>query len=219
MVSEPNGQLRILVWVDDDEVKALVDNNGRLPVTVGEITVTQDVNIKSSDIDVPVTIDAATINVPIDIQAASITVPTQEQNPLTSIQSQAYGWDTSNWHKLAMLWGYTDRYHEALDTTATGAFETLPGTVVAAGYVFVLQAAYLVNNTTGPTTQTIRVIKSGGGTIFLQYASAVAQNIPTMWQGEIVLAPGDKVNMTMNGCVAGDTIHAGYWGYRMKVNE
>lgn len=219
MVSEPNGQLRILVWIDDDEVKALVDNNGRLPVTVGEITVTQDVNIKSSDIDVPVTIDAATINVPIDIQAASVTVPTQEQNPLTSIQSQAYGWDTSNWHKLPMLWGYTGPVLQSVSAVATGAGALVVNApVAAAGYVNVYTGYGWAHNVGVNRDMFLRVTSGASNYIF-----EVERNLPSgRWGGRqvhAVCAPGDNISAVTTAVAAGDTIWVQLVGYRMKINE
>ena len=49
MTSQVKGVLIVPVWVDEDRVKPLVDDDGRLPVSVEAITVSQDVHIHGWD--------------------------------------------------------------------------------------------------------------------------------------------------------------------------
>ena len=219
MASDANGILQVPIWSDNGVAKPLINDDGRVPVKVEESSVTQDVNIVSSDIDVPVSLDAATIDVPISIDAQTVTVEVEEQSPLTEIQAQAYGWDLTVWRKLAMLWGYTDRYVYDLSGTATAVYYWATTPVVAAGYIFVVQGVYIRNNSKAGTSQVIQFQAGGVVYHFGAYGVLIAQYIPTTYNGEIALAAGDRVYVSCNLCTIGDAIQAGVWGYRMKINE
>jgi hypothetical protein len=219
MTSEVNGQIRVLVWVEDGDVKALVDDSGRVPVTIGEVTVTQDVNITASDIDVPVSIDAATINVPIDIQAASVTVPTQEQSPLTNIQARLYGWDLSNWRKLPMLWGYSSVVLQSVSAVATGAGTFVANApVAAAGYVNVYTGYGIAHNTGVNRDMFVRVT-SGASNYIAEVQASVASGRWVGKQVHIIVQPGDNLSLATTAVAPGDTIWLQAVGYRMKIDE
>ena len=53
MASEPKGYLVVPVWCDSGIIKAITDNNGRIPVSLGASGITLDVNLESSDITLP----------------------------------------------------------------------------------------------------------------------------------------------------------------------
>jgi hypothetical protein len=99
MVSKADGKLIIPCWVDDDVVKALVDDNGRITVQLAGSDITLDVNLESSD----------------------ITLPVEEQSPLTTIQARSYGWVNGDWHKNPIIRGYSSVARSYLTATSTGA--------------------------------------------------------------------------------------------------
>lgn len=80
MASQAKGRTAVLVWINDGDITALIDDNGHLPVQVAG----QDANLD------------------INIAASAITLNTSEQSPLSDIEAQAYGWDNdgSAWVKL-----------------------------------------------------------------------------------------------------------------------
>jgi hypothetical protein len=219
MASEPNGEIRIPVWVDGDVVKPVVNDDGRIPITIGEITVTPDVNIKSSDIDVPVSIDAASIDVPISIDSQTITVDVAEQSPLTSIQAQLYGWDLSNWHKLPMLWGFTDILHESVSATSTASgATTVYTTAVSAGYVHIYTAYGVLHTAAAPSDVFVRKYVNPNFYMCEVQASLAANR----WQGgqiNIIVGAGEQLSATFTATVSGETIYLQVSGYKMKVNE
>jgi hypothetical protein len=219
MTSDANGVLVVPVWSDDGIVKPLVNDDGRVPVTIGDSTVTQDVNIESSDIDVPVSLDAATIDVPVSIEAATIDVPVEVDAASSSIQSQVYGWDLSNWRKLPMLWGFSSSVLISEDETSTGAGSlTVLAPVVSSGYVHVM-TGFSWLHTVGANRDMILGVKSGAS----YYQCDVERDLPSSrWGGgpvHIIIDTGDALYATTVATAGAQTIYLQAVGYAMKVNE
>jgi len=130
-----------------------------------------------------------------------------------------HGWDGTNWRKLPLLWGYSDRWHEDLGGTQSGA-GTYSGytTAVPAGYVYVLQVASLRNASGARGRMYIQVYSNS---TFVELASALtpAQNWSLVSQATIVLKEGDRVQILQTTCSDGDTLYGGAWGYKMKIAE
>lgn len=125
MASDANGRLVVPAWSDDGIVKALVNDDGRIEVTIGEATATLDVNLKSSD----------------------ITLDVEEQSPLTSIQAQLYAWINSAWHKQPILRGYSGVARSYLSKVSTGAGATYAETgACPADYIRVMEGFTVRHN-------------------------------------------------------------------------
>lgn len=125
MASDPNGNIVVPCWSDDGIVKAIVNDDGRIEVTLGESTVTLDVNLKSSD----------------------ITLDVEEQSPLTSIQAQLYAWINSAWHKQPILRGYSGVGRSYLSKVSTGAGVTYAETgACPADYIRVVEGFTVRHN-------------------------------------------------------------------------
>jgi hypothetical protein len=219
MASDANGALRVPVWSDGGIVKPIVNDDGRLPISVEESLVTQDVNIASSDIDVPVSIDAATIDVPISIEACKLTLPVQEQSPLTSIQAQGYGWDLTNWRKLPMIWGISSNLLVAQNATAVGAGGFYASeSAVPTGYVYVYTAASIAQ-VTGAAADVQIGIHIGGLYYWIEAWQSCANG---KWYGRqihFILTAGQNLLATTIAVAAGDALYLRANGYAMKVNE
>ncbi|GAG75277.1 unnamed protein product [marine sediment metagenome] len=52
----------------------------------------------------------------------------------------SWGWDGSQWRKLAMIWGYSGIWDKDLGGEASGAFYISNSSVIPAGEIWVLQA-------------------------------------------------------------------------------
>lgn len=219
MASEADGELRVPIWSDGGDAKPLVNDSGRIPVAVDESNVTQDVNIKSSDIDVPVSIEAANIDVPVSIDAATIDVPVEVDAAASSIQSQCYGWDTANWHKLAMLWGFTGPVYQSQTAVSTGAaFFAVYCPVAPAGYVYVMTGYAVAHNCGVARDVQIRVTYAGTSYIF-EVQGGLASGL---WRGghiHAVLAPGAQLSVGTTATAAGQNLWVQAIGYSMKINE
>lgn len=219
MASDANGILVVPVWSDDGVGKPLVNDVGQVPVAVDGGSGTIDVNIKSSDIDVPVTIDAATIDVPVSIDAATIDVPVEVDAAVSSIQGQAYGWDTAAWHKLAMLWGFTGPVYQSQTAVSTGAtFWAVYCPVAPAGYVYVMTGYAVAHNCGVARDVQIRVTYAGTSYIFEIQAGLGSG----LWRGghiHAVLAPGAQLSVGTTATAAGQNLWVQAIGYSMKINE
>ena len=131
----------------------------------------------------------------------------------------AWGWDLSAWHKLAMLWGYTDRWAEWLGKTMTADEDFSEVTVaVPAGYVYVLQLAFIRNAIHARGTMSIRLVVAGTDYI-VKLDTAPVATVPMLLVGEFAMKDGDKVRIIHADCLTDDVIDAGVWGYKMKIDE
>jgi len=196
MASEAQGLIYVPVWVDAGVIKALVDDNGRIPVQLGASGITLDVNLESSD----------------------ITLNTEEQSPLTSIQAQGYGYDGSAWKKQGMIWAYKDTYNEYVsDLSTVAGTVTLQGTAVPAGEVWVITGLTAVGYSASMNQLAVGFI-SAVGTFF-------ADNVLNPINGQLYpvkvdfrLNVGDYVFVNFYNLTATDGIHLYMWGYKMKVD-
>jgi hypothetical protein len=188
MVSKVDGNLIVPCWVDDDVVKALVDDNGRVTVQIGGTDVTLDINLESSD----------------------ITLPVEEQSPLTSIQSQLYGWVTNAWHKIAMVRGYSSCARSYLTQTSTGAgwVRAVTG-ACPANYIRVLEGFSAYHDDVGAITLSAGIYS--GGTYYI--AKTFQNCARTTWYGDsmdLTCEEGDKFFIGAQVSAAGKTV-LGYY--------
>lgn len=128
-----------------------------------------------------------------------------------------WGHDETQWRKLALLWGYSDRWAEWLGETKSGAgaFSGLT-VVVPAGYVYVARFAFVRNNTGNRGAASIAFYDATNYHYCAYDASPVAW-VPLLWNGALPLKAGDRMYTGMASCLDADVIQAGVWGYKMKV--
>jgi len=131
----------------------------------------------------------------------------------------AWGWDLTQWRKLAMVWGYSGSMGEAVnDTDADVGNNTLETTVVPAGEVHVVHSAFAVNNNTDVGAIIFQVI-SGGTTHYLHRSTSPGVGNSVELPVMIILNPGDHMHCVFAGCADGDTIRFHIWGYKMEIAE
>lgn len=116
-----------------------------------------------------------------------------------------------------VIFGYNERIHEWLGGTKTGAGQyNALSTAVPAGYVHRIEAIS-IRNVTGTRGGT-GIFVIGDATYYaIKYDSTPVIYIPLLVTGCFTLEAGDQVNVRMAGCLDGDVIEAGLWGYRMEV--
>jgi len=130
-----------------------------------------------------------------------------------------YGWDGSAWHKLALVWGYSEKWAWVMDGTQSGDGNFVASTnVVPAGEIWILQCIYIRNQTGARGYQDLRVY-GGGGYCVMGYSATPGVNEPLIWNGQIVLEEDDYARVLQTSCLNGDVIGACAWGYKMKVAE
>lgn len=130
-----------------------------------------------------------------------------------------WGWDDTVWRKLALLWGYTDRWEEDLGEAGVAAGHwTTSSTAVPAGYVYKLELAVLSNGSGARGLATISVHGAANAYV-VKYSVGLAQYEPHLLTGAFTLKEGDKIDFRMNNCLVGDLLYAGVWGYKMAIAE
>lgn len=128
-----------------------------------------------------------------------------------------WGWDGTQWRKLALTWGYTARWAEDLSETKSGAGNYVAGTVaVPAGYVYVAQFMYIRNVSGSRGNVSMRFVGDAVN-YYAVFDTGPVQYIPIVWSGNVPLEAGDSILITMNTCLDGDVVQAGVWGYKMAV--
>lgn len=129
----------------------------------------------------------------------------------------SWGWDGTRWRKGAIPFAYTAQWYENLgNASAPGGTYSVNSTAVPAGYIYVLQALSIENDTGARGMARIFARPSGLYTC-LGYTLAPAQFQPTYFSGAIVLKAGDTVLVTQLATVAGDAIYASVIGYKVAI--
>lgn len=195
MASDANGKIVVPCWSDDGIVKAIVNDDGRIEVTLGESTVTLDVNLKSSD----------------------ITLPTEEQSPLSSIEAQAYGWVSTAWQKQPILLGYSSVVRRYAIGIATGAGVTRAyTTAVPSDYLWVVTGYIVTHNDTAAKNVTMGVFDTVSHVGCDAYQAAT----PNIWYGGQcfqILRETEKFYGAFNASAINKTMQVWVTGYAVNI--
>lgn len=116
------------------------------------------------------------------------------------------------------LFGVYERFYMPLSETKSGDGQFVGlSTAVPADYFYIVENASVANHTRDVGISTIAVVVAPN-THYLVGAPTVARYVPLDYSGQFTLAQGDIVRLVMNGCLDGDNIKCGVWGYKMKVS-
>ena len=128
-----------------------------------------------------------------------------------------WGFDGSQWRKLGLLWGYTDRWLEQVVIADAAAGDNfLDATAIPAGYVYVASVIAGVDTTSNPA-EILFGIKIGGAYYYMKRVPLPGVNVYGEWSGAGIFKAGDKPTVVMTGCTLHDVLVANYWGYKMAV--
>lgn len=128
-----------------------------------------------------------------------------------------WGFDGSQWYKLAMLWGYSDRYVEIVTEENVSAGKvTVNLTVVPAGEVWVIESLQGQHGTAVERVD-FQVGNATDGYHYVGIETQTAGGLSVFWTGRLTLKAGDKVVVIFRNCTAGEDLIASAWGYKMEV--
>lgn len=141
-----------------------------------------------------------------------ITQPTEEY-----FKDGGWGWDGTRWRKNNLLFGYVAAIGQDLvNADLDAGTNTLSGTAVPAGEVWVVTLVALRYDGTAPSLMWIR--PSGlPGNPPIHVVSSVAS---LQWYPQptwVVLEAGDKLEGVVLEATATDAFYARYCGYKMQV--
>jgi len=130
-----------------------------------------------------------------------------------------HGWDGSAWRKLPIVWGYSDRWAEAVDATATGAGNASANTdPVSDGYVHVLQGFHVNHDAVAAHEISVYVLCSG--IVFRLYHNLTfAPDVYHIGFCQVTMKKDDTVNVFLRAPGDGKTVELSVIGYKMKVAE
>lgn len=130
-----------------------------------------------------------------------------------------YGWDGAAWHKLAMLWGYSDRWQQTCTGTAVGAGHVIVTTTpVSAGYVYVLQRVALWHNAAAAKIVSIDLLAPPAATN-IYHDVTLAPGVFHPFVCEAVLKEDDYVQGVCSSPGDARSFSMAVWGYKMRVAE
>lgn len=130
-----------------------------------------------------------------------------------------YGWDGAAWHKLTLLWGYSDRLSVNQNFTAAGAGNaTGVMFTVPADYVYVVQAVVAWHNA-GVAKGVQAYMYDGANTTLFIYEPTAVSGYRYMWQGELSVKEGDLMQIWCGAPGDGKKVYGQVWGYTMRVAE
>ncbi len=215
--SQSLGNMVVPVFVQGNVVKAIADTTGKIPVTIGEITVPVEVTIHASDITVPVSEQSPLTVLDVHITSCPITLPVQEQSPLASIQAQAYGYDGASWRKNALQWGYSDSIvDQQTNNDAAAGNVNLDHTTVPTGEVWVITNWLVYNSATA--TRVFLYVRRSSVSVAVRDITALTIGSYTDFSGQgFVVKSGDILRATFLGCSLHDVLVSNLFGYSMKV--
>ena len=131
----------------------------------------------------------------------------------------SWGWDLTQWRKLPLVFGYTDRWVEQQsDLNADAGTNSLQTVAVPSGYVYRVDCIVTMN-VDKVVTQLKRVV--GGGVeveIAVDLAAGAATHISLFPVG-LWLKVGDYVKVYFLDCNAGDDLYLEVWGIKMAIAE
>lgn len=234
------GYLVVPVWSDSGEIKPVIDNDGKIPVTLSGITGTVNVNLESSDITLPVSLSgiptvleveivgqlididvnlkSSDITLPVNLTSSSITLPVSVQNFPTTIESRTEGYINGNYQKLPFLFGISDVYSELETLTVTVAgTNILTFSDVPTGEIWVITSMHTRCTTNNPLTALFQIVTASGTMV-------IHREIPTLfttgvnWSGMVYLKAADNIKITLTSCNIGDKLDGYVIGYKMDVD-
>ena len=127
-------------------------------------------------------------------------------------------YDGTGWRKSNLLFGYNDTVAESVVDTNLGAgVQSLLGTVVPAGEVWVITAVSVrIDSASATSLYGLAVINS----VEVPFISAVPPSSATWYVAccQVVLKEGDRMKWIATGITAGDDGYLRYSGYKMKLD-
>ena len=128
-----------------------------------------------------------------------------------------WGWDGSQWRKLGILFGYHSVLTQHISNTdASAGTNTLVTSAVEDNYLWFVQVAGLLDVNTAPSRVFICINRSGVD-YPLSDTSTTAANLWLIWNGQVVLSPGDTIKGCFLSCTAGDDLFLRALGYKVSL--
>jgi len=138
---------------------------------------------------------------------------------LPTFKGGTHGWDGTQWRKLPLLWGYSDRWYECGAWMGDGATEMGSTSAVPPGYIYILQKAAAMDLNSAPSSICIRLYTDGGGYGMVGQDLSPVQGKYLIVDGPMVLKEGDYVTAVFGGTTNLDELRLRVWGYKMAIAE
>lgn len=130
-----------------------------------------------------------------------------------------WGWDGTQWRKLALVWGYSDVYGESVTEVSTGGASTIVySSVVPTGEVWVISSV-IARHDDPVARNTLVFAVVGGTTVFLLSNTALAQWIALDSKAVIILKKDDYLYCEVSALANTKNVYLAVCGYKMSITE
>lgn len=128
-----------------------------------------------------------------------------------------WGWLSSQWRKLAMLWGFSDTLNLVFYWTSDGTTPyNVDATTVPADEVWIVNSARCRHS--DPVARaTYLYVYGDGNSVLVDGDQALAQWLLVGNTQPLILGPGFICRMTIFNLALGQTAYFFVHGYRMKI--
>lgn len=163
---------------------------------------------------VPVWVDAGIVKALVDNAG---TIPTTESVPLTSIESQAHGYDGAAWRKQPIIWGYSDRMSEVVTYFTPGSGDYIMYfTEVPAGEVHLLNT--MISQNSHKSVQHEYAISDGTNWFpIYPYGTPAINEFRFTGYIQFVMKGGDQARIIFKANDASNYLTGMIWGYKMEL--
>jgi hypothetical protein len=186
----------------------MADPKGLLVVPVG---FRSDGSIHALELD-----NSDRLKVLIDSITGSVTVI---QTTPANLTVANHGWIGAAWKKQPVTIGYSAiKSEQVTNLNAAAGTNTVDSGTVPAGEIWTINNISVFNNTSNITSIYGYAIIGGVG-VQIIYKAAPLASIATLYQGNLVLSPGDKISIVFFGCVAGDDLYLTYCGFMTDIDQ
>lgn len=128
-----------------------------------------------------------------------------------------WGWSGSQWRKLSLLWGYTDRLAETVAHVKVGGgnYVMAVGTVPA-GEVWTVNAVFSINQTS--LISQLHWVKDGTDFYYVKVFTGVALGVWSVTENvRYVLKEDDSVGVLFWAAIHDDSLIGQVWGTKQAV--
>jgi hypothetical protein len=135
------------------------------------------------------------------------------------VSADGYGWIGGDWQKAPLPFGYSGDWSEQVNGTGTGGADTLLGTQVPAGEIWIVQAIAAVN-ASAVTTSTVSIYATVNGVnVILNQVATPAAGSYVLWSGAIVLSENDRISALFSNTTGANNIQLRYHAVRVDIDQ
>lgn len=218
MGSEAKGIMYVPVWIDGGVVKALVLDDGSLPITEQSPLTTIQARLYGDLNDVWEKVHVLSDgSLRVFIGGAADDTEVIQNNP-SDLRVGEHGYTGSAWKKQGMVWSYNDRYMEGLyNNNCAVGINDLIGSTVPSGEIWRVTGVSLLSSSGSCAEARVNAYMPPQSIPVSNVFPPVSLQVYA-WVTDVVLKEGDNMQTRFYTMTLNDSIYTWYYGYKMKID-